>query len=285
MIHFRKYGKAPFDVAVVHGGPGAWGEMAQVAKNLSSVHGVLEPLQTADSLQGQVEELRTVLQESSDLPVTLTGYSFGAWLSFLVAAHYPSLVGKLVLIASGPFEEKYVARLQETRLRRLSEEERREYQSLIRILEAPAAQDKGRFLARLGALAAKADAYDPVDDYDPVGACGPVMDESTESGAGGDIQGNIFQKVWEDAAQLRRSGNLLKLGTRIHCPVVAIHGDYDPHPAEGVRNPLAAILKDFRLILLRNCGHKPWLEQQAKDDFYRVLVQELPGFDSSQDWG
>jgi pimeloyl-ACP methyl ester carboxylesterase len=57
--------------------------------------------------------------------------------------------------------------------------------------------------------------------------------------------------------------------------VVAIHGDYDPHPAEGVQGPLSAILRRFRLILLKNCGHKPWIERQARDEFYRVLKEEL----------
>jgi len=37
----RKYGAAPFDVAVIHGGPGAIGEMAPVARELALLFGVL----------------------------------------------------------------------------------------------------------------------------------------------------------------------------------------------------------------------------------------------------
>ena len=51
------YGEAPFTVAVVHGGPGGAGEMVPVAKKLSDYFGVLEPLQTEYSLEGQVQEL------------------------------------------------------------------------------------------------------------------------------------------------------------------------------------------------------------------------------------
>jgi len=51
MENVRKYGKAPFKVAVVHGGPGAAGEMAPVARELVFICGVLEPLQTASSLK------------------------------------------------------------------------------------------------------------------------------------------------------------------------------------------------------------------------------------------
>jgi pimeloyl-ACP methyl ester carboxylesterase len=81
--------------------------------------------------------------------------------------------------------------------------------------------------------------------------------------------------VWTEAAELRRSGELLQLGKLIKCPVVAIHGDYDPHPAEGVQKPLSAILKSFSFILLANCGHKPWIERQAKDKFYEFLKEQL----------
>ena len=42
--------------------------MAPVARELSSNWGVLEPLQTADSLEGQVQELRIILEKNADLP-------------------------------------------------------------------------------------------------------------------------------------------------------------------------------------------------------------------------
>ncbi len=61
MPNLRKYGNKPFKLAVIHGGPGAPGEMAPVARELSSIMGVLEPLQTATSLEGQVQELHNVL--------------------------------------------------------------------------------------------------------------------------------------------------------------------------------------------------------------------------------
>ena len=60
MTQVRTYGKAPFRVAVLHGGPGAPGGMAPVAKELSKKYGVLEPLQYANSLQGQIQELESI---------------------------------------------------------------------------------------------------------------------------------------------------------------------------------------------------------------------------------
>jgi len=257
--NLRTYGKTPFSTVVIHGGPGAPGEMAPVAREIASHRGVLEPLQTAASLEGQIRELKTVLEKNGDLPVTLIGFSWGAWLSFISSARYPAIVKKLVLIGSGGFEETYAARIQETRLNRLSEEERIEARSLIDVLENPAAEDKKTAFARFGTLFSKADAYDPIKYKSEVI----------------DYQVDIFQSVWKDAAELRRSGKLLALGKHIKCPVVAIHGDYDSHPAEGVQKPLSAILKNFRFILLKNCGHMPWIERQARDRFYRILKGEL----------
>jgi len=72
------YGSPPFSVALIHGGPGAPGEMAPVARELSSDIGVLEPLQSEKTIDGQVEELREVLETDAKLPVILVGYSWGA---------------------------------------------------------------------------------------------------------------------------------------------------------------------------------------------------------------
>ena len=261
-MNLRTYGRAPFEVAVVHGGPGAGGEMAPVARALVPEWGVLEPLQTASSVEGQIEELRAVLAEWGALPVTLIGFSWGAWLSYLVAAHYPALVRKLILVGSGPFEEKYVERLGETRLARFSEAERAEFRSLLCLLNDPAGEGKDAHLVRLGLLASKSDTYDPLaEEADPSDSVG--------------MRGDLFRRVWKEAAALRRSGKLLALGAGIRCPVVAIHGDYDPHPAEGVRAPLSATLEHFRFILLEQCGHQPWIERQAREAFYRILREEL----------
>ncbi|MBN1581332.1 MAG: alpha/beta hydrolase [Anaerolineae bacterium] len=272
MTHIlRTYGQAPFDVALIHGGPGAGGEMAPVARELAReitpglvpAHGILEPIQTATTLEGQVEELRSTLETHGDPPVRLIGYSWGAWLSFIVTARYPALVSKLVLVSSGPFEARYAAQLHETRMRRLDERERAEFELTVQTLGDPKTQvDKDALLARLGALASKTDTYDPIP-----------ADPAAPDGVGGG--GDVFQGVWNDAAEMRRSGALLALAQHIACPVVAIHGDYDPHPAQGVKAPLEAIVPQFRFVLLEHCGHTPWIERQARATFYRVVRQEL----------
>lgn len=258
--NIRKYGKSPFGIAVIHGGPGAPGCMAPVARELCQKWGVLEPLQTATSLEGQVQELKDVLEKHGDLPVTLIGSSWGAMLSFIFSARYPVCTKKVILIGSGAFEEKYAATILETRFSRLSEAERGQAYFLIKAMDNPAAQDKNTLLAKLGHLFTKADAYNPLT----------LETEALE------CQYHIHISVWQEARELRKSGKLIELGKQINCPVVAIHGDYDPHPPEGVEKPLSLVLKEFRFILLKNCGHLPWIEKEAKDTFYRILKEELP---------
>ena len=104
------------------------------------------------------------------------------------------------------------------------------------------------------------------DSYNP---CPGEEEEHIE------VRQDIYQGVWPEANELRRSGKLLQLGEKIECPVVAIHGDYDPHPAEGVKEPLSKVVKDFKFILLENCGHTPWIEQIAKNEFYEILKNQL----------
>ena len=255
-MNLRKYGQEPFTVAVVHGGPGAPGEMADIARELSSETGVLEPLQTADTVQGQVEELGNVFKKDGSLPITVIGFSWGAWLGCILAASCSHCVRKLILVSSGPFEEKFSSRIMKMRLGRLAVGERREAELLYERLNMSPPDNAG--LARFGQLMSKADAYDPLPERgEPL----PVNIE-------------IYRKVWNEAAKTRSSGELLRLASQVSCPVVAIHGDYDSHPAEAIRG-LSATIRDFRFVLLEKCGHHPWLERHARDRFFEILKCEI----------
>jgi pimeloyl-ACP methyl ester carboxylesterase len=257
MNNLRTYGNAPFYIAVIHGGPGAPGEMAPVARELSLDTGVLEPLQTASSVDGQVEELKTILEKYGNPPLILIGFSWGAWLSYIFTARYPSPVKKLILISSGPFAEKYAAKIMVTRLSHLNANEKKEAFSSLSALNSGGLN--GNEFARFGELMDKADSYSPLPD----------------DSEGLKRNPDIYRKVWPEAGKMRSNGELLQLGKMIQCPVVAIHGDYDPHPAAGVKEPLARVLKDFRFTLLERCGHRPWFERYAKDNFYKVLRREI----------
>jgi len=262
MLNLRTYGQPPFSAAVVHGGPGACGELAPVARELASFCGILEPIQTQTTLDGQIDELRTVVEENGAIPVALMGHSWGAWLCYITAAYHPELVRKLILVGSGPYEETYARMIDRTRLSRYTESEKAEYTALLAEIDDPETEDRSAAYARLGALALKADTYDPL----PVGSTwgDPV-----------DSEGRSYHDALSECLKMRRDGALLELAHRIRCPVVAIHGDHDSHPAEGVAGPLSAIIPGFRMVVLQRCGHSPWIERYARDEFYRVLRSEL----------
>ncbi len=259
MKNLRIHGKNPFRVALIHGGPGARGEMKPVAENLSRKQGILEPLQTATSIDGQIGELKSVFSRNADLPVTLVGFSWGAWLSFLFAAEYPRLVRKIMLTGCGGLEESDGIVTIQTRMSRLDEENREKVICFQEILKDPDATDKQNALIQLGEIFSKTDAFDPF----------PVVEE------GVDVDVAVFENVWTEAEDFRKSGKLIDTVKKIKCPVVAIHGDYDPHPGKRVEKTLSQLVSDFRFISLKDCGHKPWIEQRAREDFYQILEEEL----------
>lgn len=257
METIRKYGKPPFQIGLLHGGPGASGEMKPVAENLSKDFGILEFLQTEKSVNGQIEELHHQLTSSADLPATLIGYSWGAWLGFLFAGRYPDLLKKLILISSGAFDSKCNHDLMSTRLNRLNQQDRKEAERLISVINSDDSDNE--ILRRFGKLMTIADSYEYL----------PVDNDSV------DLDLTIYQSVWAEASGLRDTNELINCADRIRCPVVAIHGDYDSHQIDGIERPLSNKLDDFKMIRIEKCGHTPWRERYAKDTFFEILRKEL----------
>lgn len=259
METIRKYGQEPYQIGLLHGGPGAAGEMKPVAENLSDGFGVLELLQTEKSVNKQIQELHDQLMLCADFPITLIGYSWGAWLGVLFTARYPDLIRKLILIGSGAFEEKYNKDLMNIRLDRLNLDDREKAEKLISIIGS-GNLDNGT-LRDFGRLMAMADSFDYVPENNDLV----------------DLNMKIYQSVWPEASGLRKTKELIHCADNIKCPVVAIHGDYDPHPIEGVEKPLSVRLNNFRMIRIEKCGHIPWKERQAKGNFFHILREELNG--------
>ncbi len=91
---------------------------------------------------------------------------------------------------------------------------------------------------------------------------------------------SLYKSIWPKAEKMRSSGELLDMAAEIRCPVLAIHGDHDPHPAKGVRIPLEQIIRDFRFFLLPKCGHEPWTEKYTKTlqyDYFILSISQETG--------
>jgi pimeloyl-ACP methyl ester carboxylesterase len=167
----------------------------------------------------------------------------------------------LILIGSPAFEDRYVQQLNDARMSRLTAEEKQEVQTLGKMLDDPKVTDKDTVFRRFGEILSRSDSFDPGYDDVPAGTVS--------------LSSDIYNAVWPRAAAMRTSGELLSLARKVRCPVVAIHGDYDPTPVEGVEKPLADRLDRFKFVLIEKCGHTPWVERQARATFLQILSDEL----------
>lgn len=147
-------------------------------------------------------------------------------------------------------------------MKHLSEAERVEFDDILKRLNCEKEVEKDRLMKRLGALANKSDHYCAFEIETDKEDCLPV-------------EGGKYNAIWNEAAAMRKSGELLNLAYEIKCPVVAIHGEYDPHPAQGVHLSLQERVKNFKFFVLSKCGHSPWKEKHAYQAFYEILRNEI----------
>ena len=232
--------------------------MAPVARELSKKRGLLEPLQTRDSVDGQIEELELQLGKYAVFPVTLVGSSWGAVLALLTAAQKHIEIYKLILIGSAVFDAESSARIEGIRTSRLNEKQRRRLDEIKSRYDD--SEGKGRIAEIWGELSFYTDTYDPItDDLEVI-----------------EIQYELSGKVWTEFTELRdRSGYLKSEFSKIEIPTVVIHGEYDPHPIDGIRPFLESCIDNIRFHILPHCGHYPWIERRAGERFYETLEEEL----------
>ena len=245
-MNCREYGSKPYRVIVVHGGPGAIGSCAGICRGLSDEFGVLEILQSKNSIRELVEEMADVINSYGLTEVALVGHSWGAWLSFMFASVHPEFVSKLILVGSGLFDSKY-------------------YPQLIAASKATVMPDEQKRDLK------SANLYSETMEYNPYSYCLlPDLPDDTIV-----FQEKQCELLMNEIMPIRDSGELLSYCRDIRCPVTAIHGRNDPHVVDGVQIPLKEHLSNFKMFVLDRCGHEPWKEYYAKDKFFEILKQEL----------
>lgn len=255
----REYGKPPFRAIAIHGGPGAPGCCAGLCRGLENSVGILEHLQMGRSIASLVEEIKAIIDCYGLGQTILIGHSWGAWLSFIFASTYPELVEKLILVGSGPFEEKYLPQLAAAREKRLNEAEKQAMRETFAHMNDPNATKDEEKTAQFVQTSHG-------DEYCLLPGLEPDMLYFDE---------DQYKALFGEIVPMRASGQLLAYGKGIRCPVVAIHGRQDPHPWAGVAEPLEPVLPDFKLRLLDRCGHEPWKEKYAHEAFFRLLRSEI----------
>lgn len=262
----NRYGKSPYKVAVIHGGPGACGSVACIALELSKKCGTLEPIQTKYNIPDLIDELHEQLRTVVLEPITLVGHSWGAWLIALYAARYPGFIKQLVMVGSGPFKMEYVPQMLKRRLNNLTDSEAETFKLILSQLKDDSVEDKDTLLAALGALAEKTDSYELEED-DGISNNDPI--ESAP------LSAKMYTSIWPQAAKMRSTGKLIDTVSKITCPIIVIQGDHDPHPIEGIIEPLQERVLHIQAHVLPKCGHSPFREKFAKTQFYDILATLL----------
>jgi len=254
-LSVRRYGPnggAP--VVVLHGGPGAPGGARLLAEALADPFRVLEPWQRWSSyvpltVAQHVADLAFVIE--AEIPASrpaLVGESWGAMLALAFAAAHPDRVAALALVGCGTFDRSARARLEATLEERTTKE-------LAQALAELAARvpDENERARRAHALSDRLYTYERA-----------VASPQTEF----DRKGHL--ESWNDMLRLQDTVYPAAFA-RIPCPVLMLHGSYDPHPGDLIRDGLAKHLPQLEYVELDRCGHAPWIERHARDRFLSLL--------------
>ena len=243
---------------VVHGGPGAAGSMAPVAREIADSYRVLEPFQspTSDTVARHIADLHHVVESrGGGARPAIVGHSWGAMLALAYAAAHPTGVGPLVLVGCGTFDLPARARLRENLNARADVETRRRFANLEN--EFPDPEQRFR---ELGKLTLALYSYSLA---------------TTETGSENVDDAAASAATWNDMVRLQETGVYPGAFVAIESPVLMIHGDVDPHPGAMTRATLQPCLPQLEYRELERCGHYPWLEKFARDEFFSLLREWL----------
>lgn len=257
-IEVRRYpGEGPV-AALLHGGPGAPGEMAPLAQALAGEFRVVEPLQRRSggpplTVGRHVADLAAVLPEGA----ALVGWSWGAMLALSFAAAHPGRVCSLALVGCGTYDPVSRAAYERALASRLGPEGRRRAEGLRQAMtEAPSEEEGNRLLGDLGALLGRAAAYDPLPE---------------EEGEPRWVDARGHEETWSDALRLQAEGVEPAAFAAATCPVLMLHGDADPHPGPATADLLRRFMPQLQYRGFSRCGHRPWAERHAREPFLAVL--------------
>jgi pimeloyl-ACP methyl ester carboxylesterase len=265
-IHVLFHGPAEGPSAVVlHGGPGAAGHAADLAAGLAqrSRQRVLEPHQRGSgggplSVARHVADLHDVIRRhcgDDDRRPALVGESWGAMLALAYAAEHPEAAGPIALVGCGTFDLPAREQFQRNLEQRMTPELRGRIEQLDHrsLEESERLREKFRLIRTL---------YEYEPDEPPVE---------------GHFDYEAHRQTWEDMLRLQGEGVYPKAFAAIRSPVLMLHGDYDPHPGEMIRQGLLPHLPELEYFELPRCGHSPWREKHAREAFYRRLINFLLG--------
>jgi pimeloyl-ACP methyl ester carboxylesterase len=263
-IEVRRYGSRGPTLVVLHGGPGAPGSAAGLARAFALDFEVLEPLQRRSgaaplTVSRHVEDLRAVVPR----PAALIGTSWGAMLGLSFAARYPRDVSALVLVGCGTYDEHSRSLYRRSLEQLLGEAGRRHIAELKSQLttESNAAR-RDAVLEALGAAYMRAESYE-------------LLDESSDPADNLPADEIGHRETWDDALRLLHEGIEPDAFRAVAARVFMIHGVVDPHPGAATRDLLRRFIPQLEYLELEGCGHEPWRERHARRRFVESVREWL----------
>lgn len=257
-------------VVILHGGPGAPGEVAPIARELArrGFH-VLEPFQRSSctrqaplTVERHLEDLRAFLieHELHQKHFHLVGFSWGAMLAVIMAARYTDMpYRQVVMISSGTFDQRTRQEYKGLISRRGGARQAIDLQALTARFERGDMTAKEYRLRKLKLIYHASYMVDPLTDDTE------IIDV--------DIASN--EQSWKDMLTLQTRGIYPEGLKNVRCPVHMIHGEQDPHPGRSTARLLKRYIPHLTLAMLDQCGHYPWFEKYAHEVFFVELEECL----------
>jgi len=257
-IDVRTYPGRAGPIVVLHGGPGAPGSAAGLAKALAPAFDVWEPLQRRSgdvdlTVDRHVTDLHDVFPEGA----TIVGHSWGAMLGLSYAARHPTAVRALALVGCGTYDRRSRSEYQhrfEARLDDTSRVRRDELEAAL--ARGGTGAERDGVLALRGELAAEVQSVELLPDGGlptlPADAAG-------------------HEETWRDVLRRQDSGLEPRSFEAISAPVLMLHGAEDPHPGAMIRDSLLPYVPQLEYVEITRCGHEPWRERQGRASFLSAL--------------
>lgn len=256
-------------VVLLHGGPGAPGEMAPVARELARRgFDVLEPFQRGSSsglpltVEQHLLDLAAFLTEHGlhERPFHLVGFSWGAMLAVIMAAHDPNLpFRQVIMIASGTFDQRTRQEYKGLLSRRGGAKQAIKLQALTTRHDRGDMDAKAYRLQKINLI------------YHGSYMVEPLTDETELL----DVDLISNQQSWQDMLTLQTRGVYPEALKSVRCPVHMIHGEQDPHPGRSTARLLKRHIPHLTTAWLDQCGHYPWFEKYAQEVFFVELEESL----------
>lgn len=270
-MRIDEYGQGSKTIILIHGGPSLFGYMKSLGNLLKEDYKIIDyaqrgtfesPVDGDISIDDHISDLRNLIfKYSVDSKPILIGHSWGADLALLTVAEHKNMVEKVILLGTAALNDEISnlhgetlnSRYTDAVKAKLKEIEKRLDQSQLDEETNTIMQERLALTSPFYHLDPKTEEKLPASDWN--------------------FQGFLksINSIWD----LIDTGVVPAKLQSIEDQVIAFHGEHDPIPANETFEYLKSNLKKIKTIKVKKSGHFPWIEKTSKDEFLKILRNEL----------